>query len=95
MFCSTRNIITTVGFIRKTATSFQWFNDFDFSFASSLIVHVCEFRSDIQPIDESVWQSVSQILPNLRVAVHMINAHETFRKYSRVLRPSMPLSHLR
>lgn len=60
-----------------------------------LIVHVCEFRSDIQPIDESVWQSVSQILPNLRVAVHMINAHETFRKYSRVLRPSMPLSHLR
>lgn len=34
-------------------------------------------------------------MPNLRVAVHMLNAHETFRKYARVLRPGMPLSHLR
>jgi hypothetical protein len=34
-------------------------------------------------------------MPDLRVAVHMLNAHETFRKYSRVLRPGMPLSHLR
>ncbi|CAF4433308.1 unnamed protein product, partial [Rotaria magnacalcarata] len=60
-----------------------------------LIVHVCEFRSDTQPIDETVWHSIASIMPNLRVAVHMLNAHETFRKYSRVLRPGMPLSHLR
>jgi len=60
-----------------------------------LIVHVSEFRSNIPPIDESVWISIGQILPKLRVAVHMLNAHETFRKYSRILRPGMPLSHLR
>jgi len=60
-----------------------------------LIVHVSEFRSDTEPVDESVWHSVASIMPDLRVAVHMINAHETFRKYSRVLRPGMPLSHLR
>ena len=34
-------------------------------------------------------------MPELRVSIHMLNAHETFRKYSRVLRPNMPLSHLR
>ena len=60
-----------------------------------LIVHVSEFRSDTQPIDESVWHSVASIMPELKVAVHMLNAHETFRKYSRILRPGMPLSHLR
>ncbi|UJR37213.1 hypothetical protein I4U23_029922 [Adineta vaga] len=60
-----------------------------------LIVHVSEFRSDTQPVDETVWQSVSTMMPDLRVTVHMLNAHETFRKYSRILRPSMPLSHLR
>lgn len=60
-----------------------------------LIVHVSEFRSDTQPVDESVWLSITTQMPDLRVAVHMINAHETFRKYSRVLRPAMPLSHLR
>ena len=60
-----------------------------------LIVHVSEFRSDVQPVEESVWQSIAQIIPELRIAVHMLNAHETFRKYSRILRPSMPLSHLR
>lgn len=60
-----------------------------------LIVHVSEFRSDVQPIDETVWHSVASIMPDLRVAVHMLNAHETFRKYSRLLRPGMPLSHLR
>ncbi|CAF1086201.1 unnamed protein product [Rotaria sp. Silwood1] len=60
-----------------------------------LIVHVSEFRSDIQPIDELVWHSIASIMPDLRVVVHMLNAHETFRKYSRILRPGMPLSHLR
>ena len=60
-----------------------------------LIVHVSEFRSDIQPVDELVWHTITSIIPDLRVAVHMLNAHETFRKYSRVLRPGMPLSHLR
>ncbi len=60
-----------------------------------LIVHVSEFRSDTQPVEESVWHSISSIMPDLKVAVHMLNAHETFRKYSRVLRPGMPLSHLR
>ncbi|CAF0773465.1 unnamed protein product, partial [Didymodactylos carnosus] len=62
---------------------------------NKLIVHVSEFRSDIVPINDSVWQTVSTNLPNLRVIVHMINAYETFRKYSRILRPEMPLSHLR
>jgi len=60
-----------------------------------LIVHVSEFRSDPEPVDESVWQSITTQMPDLKVAVHMMNAHETFRKYSRVLRPAMPLSHLR
>lgn len=60
-----------------------------------LIVHVSEFRSDIQPVDELVWHNVTSTMPDLRVAVHMLNAHETFRKYSRVLRPGIPLSHLR
>lgn len=60
-----------------------------------LIIHVCEFRSDIQPVDEVVWQTVTSSIPDLKVAVHMLNAHETFRKYSRILRPGMPLSHLR
>ena len=90
MFCTTRHVVTTVGSDKIICSiEFEIFSRF------RLIVHVCEFRSDIQPIDESVWQSISGILPNLRVAVHMLNAHETFRKYSRVLRPGMPLSHLR
>ncbi|CAF0954244.1 unnamed protein product [Didymodactylos carnosus] len=62
---------------------------------NKLIVHVSEFRSDIVQINDSVWQTVSTNLPNLRVTVHMINAYETFRKYARILRPEMPLSHLR
>lgn len=61
----------------------------------SLIVHVSEFRANVPSVDEAVWISIGQILPDLRVSVHMLNAHETFRKYARVLRPGMPLSHLR
>jgi len=87
MFCPTINTVKTVGKFSLRPRNYFYL--------SRLIVHVSEFRSDTQPIDESVWHSVASIMPELKVAVHMLNAHETFRKYSRILRPGMPLSHLR
>jgi len=88
MFCTTTNTI-------KTVSIFFLKININFIFLFRLIVHVSEFRSDTQPVDESVWHSIASIIPDLKVAVYMLNAHETFRKYSRVLRPGMPLSHLR